>query len=165
MKSSVHSLLLCFAMAGATVCAASLATLLLGKALLRLSPAGAKLFYIIAALCLLLASLALVAAGFGFSLDWLGKFLHLTLSEGQRTAVLGLKALPVFGLIGIAAVVLLARMISSTQISVVQHIALTPVRCGLQEKTPALAAQPRALFAPRLPTASFCTVKVSSPAG
>jgi len=98
-------------MAGATVCAASLATLLLGKALLRLSPAGAKLFYIIAALCLLLASLALVAAGFGFSLDWLGKFLHLTLSEGQRTAVLGLKALPVFGLIGIAAVVLLARMV------------------------------------------------------
>ncbi len=98
-------------MVGAAVCAGCLAALLLGKALLRLSPTGAKLFYIIAALLLLHASMALVAAGFGFSLDWLGKFLHITLSEGQRAAVLGLKALPVLGGIGIVAAVLLARLV------------------------------------------------------
>ena len=98
-------------MVGAAVCAACLAGLLLGKALLRLSPAGAKLFYIIAALCLLHASMALVAAGFGYTLDWLGKFFHFTLSESQRTAVLGLKALPVLGGIGIVAAVLLARLV------------------------------------------------------
>ena len=98
-------------MVGAAVCAGCLAALLLGKALLRLSPTGAKLFYIIAALLLLHASMALVAAGFGFSLDWLGKFLRITLSESQRAAVLGLKALPVLGGIGIVAAVLLARLV------------------------------------------------------
>ena len=98
-------------MVGAAVCAGCLAALLLGKALLRLSPAGAKLFYIIAALLLLHASMALVAAGFGYTLDWLGKFLHITLSESQRAAVLGLKALPVLGGIGIVAAVLLARLV------------------------------------------------------
>lgn len=98
-------------MVGAAVCTACLAALLLGKALLRLPAAGAKLFYIIAALCLLHASMALVAAGFGYSLDWLGKFFHFTLTESQRAAVLGLKALPVLGGIGIAAAVLLARLV------------------------------------------------------
>ena len=98
-------------MVGAAVCTACLAALLLGKALLRLPVAGAKLFYIIAALCLLHASMALVAAGFGYTLDWLGKFFHFTLTESQRTAVLGLKALPVLGGIGIVAAVLLARLV------------------------------------------------------
>ena len=98
-------------MVGAAICAGCLAALLLGKALLRLTPAGAKLFYIIAALLLLHASMALVAAGFGYTLDWLGKFLHITLSESQRAAVLGLKALPVLGGIGIVAAVLLARLV------------------------------------------------------
>lgn len=98
-------------MFGAAVCAASLAALLLGKALLRLSPAGAKLFYIIMTLLVLLASIALVAAGFGYTLDALGKLLHITLSDSQRTAVLGLKALPVLGGIGIVAAVLLGRLV------------------------------------------------------
>lgn len=98
-------------MVGAAICAACLAALLLGKALLRLPVTGAKLFYIIAALCLLHASMALVASGFGYSLDWLGKFFHFTLSESQRTAVLGIKALPVLGGIGIVAAVLLARLV------------------------------------------------------
>ena len=110
----VIALLLCIPaadMVGAAVCAACLAALLLGKALLRLSPAGAKLFYIIAALCLLLASVTMLAASFGYTLDGLGKFLHITLSESQRAAVLGLKALPVLGGIGIVATVLLARLV------------------------------------------------------
>ena len=98
-------------MVGAAICAACLAGLLLGKALLRLSPVGAKLFYIIAALLLLHASMALVAAGFGYTLDGLGKLFHFTLSESQRAAVLGLKALPVLGGIGIVAAVLLARLV------------------------------------------------------
>lgn len=98
-------------MFGAATCAACLAALLLGKALLRLSPAGAKLFYLIMTLLVLLASISLVAAGFGYTLDVLGKLLHLTLSEGERAAVLGLKALPVLGGIGIVAAVLLARLV------------------------------------------------------
>ena len=98
-------------MVGAAICAACLAALLLGKALLRLSPVGAKLFYVITALLLLLASIALVAAGFGYTLDGIGKLLHFTLSESQRAAVLGLKALPVLGGIGIVAAVLLARLV------------------------------------------------------
>ena len=98
-------------MVGAAICTGSLAALLLGKALLRLTPAGAKLFYIIAALLLLHASMALVAAGFGYTLDWLGKLLHITLSESQRAALLGLKALPVLGGLGIVAAVLLARLV------------------------------------------------------
>ena len=98
-------------MVGAAICTACIAALLLGKALLRLAPAGAKLFYIIAALCLLHAGMALVAAGFGFSLDWLGRFFHFSLSESQRAAVLGLKALPVLGGLAIVAAVLLARLV------------------------------------------------------
>ena len=98
-------------MLGAAVCAASLAALLLGKALLRLSPAGAKLFYGIMTLLVLVTSIALVAAGFGYTLDALGKLVHLTLSESQRAAVLGLKALPVLGGIGIVAAVLLGRLV------------------------------------------------------
>lgn len=98
-------------MTGAAVCVACLAAPLLGKALLRLSATGAKLFYIIAALCLLHASMALLASGFGFSLDWLTKFLHLTLTDAQRATVLSLKALPVLGGLGIVAAVLLARLV------------------------------------------------------
>jgi len=98
-------------MVTAAICVACLAALPLGKALLRLSGAGAKLFYIIAALCLLHASMALLASGFGFSLDWLTKFLHLTLTYTQRATVLSLKALPVLGGLGIVAAVLLARLV------------------------------------------------------
>ena len=39
------------------------------------------------------------------------QFLRITLSESQRAAVLGLKALPVFGGIGIVAAVLLGRLV------------------------------------------------------
>lgn len=96
---------------GSALCIICLAAPLLGKALLRLSPLGSKLFYIIAALCLLHAGMALVASGFGFSLEWLGKFFHFSLDEQQRAAVLSLKALPVLGGICIAAAILLARLV------------------------------------------------------
>lgn len=88
-----------------------LAAPLLGKALLRLTGLGGRLFFIFAALCLLHAGMALTAAGFGPTLDWMGGFFKFTLTADQRAIVLGLKALPIIGVICIAAAVLLARMV------------------------------------------------------
>lgn len=88
-----------------------LAAPLLGKALLRLTGLGGRLFFIFAALCLLHAGMALTAAGFGPTLDWMGGFFKFTLTADQRAMVLGLKALPIIGVICIAAAILLARMV------------------------------------------------------
>ena len=176
-------------MVGAAICAGCLAALLLGKALLRLTPAGAKLFYIIAALLLLHASMALVAAGFGYTLDWLGKLLHITLSESQRAALLGLKALPVLGGLGIVAAVLLARLVRRnahggtsgslvlcTAIAIVlaqpaslmlmPQLEKTPeaqVKSLSAILTPAPAAAPAAPAAPATPAAPAATEAVPAP--
>lgn len=88
-----------------------LAAPLLGKALLRLTGLGGRLFFIFAALCLLHAGMALAAAGFGPTLDWMGGFFKFTLTADQREMVLGLKALPILGVICIVAAILLARMV------------------------------------------------------
>lgn len=88
-----------------------LAAPLLGKALLRLSGLGGRLFFIFAALCLLHAGMALTAAGFGPTLDWMGGFFKFSLSPEQREMVLGLKALPIIGSMCIVAAVLLSRMV------------------------------------------------------
>ncbi|MFT4301668.1 MAG: hypothetical protein QM579_07935 [Desulfovibrio sp.] len=88
-----------------------LAAPLLGKALLRLTGLGGRLFFIFAALCLLHAGMALAAAGFGPTLDWMGGFFKFTLTADQREMVLGLKALPILGVICIIAAILLARMV------------------------------------------------------
>lgn len=88
-----------------------LAAPLLGKALLRLTGLGGRLFFIFAALCLLHAGMALTAAGFGPTLDWMGGFFKFTLTADQREMVLGLKALPIIGVICIIAAILLARMV------------------------------------------------------
>lgn len=88
-----------------------LAAPLLGKALLRLSGLGGRLFFIFAALCLLHAGMALAAAGFGPTLDWMGGFFKFSLSPEQREMVLGLKALPIIGSMCIVAAVLLSRMV------------------------------------------------------
>lgn len=84
---------------------------LLGKALLRLTGLGGRLFFIFAALCLLHAGMAMVAAGFGPTLDWMGGFFKFTLTADQREMVLGLSALPILGVICIIAAILLARMV------------------------------------------------------
>lgn len=162
-------------MVGAAVCTACLAALLLGKALLRLPVAGAKLFYIIAALCLLHASMALVAAGFGYTLDWLGKFFHFTLTESQRTAVLGLKALPVLGGIGIVAAVLLARLVrrgahggtsgSLVMCAIIAVVLAQPASLMLMpqlEKTP--EAQVKSLSAILAPAAPAVAAPAAAPA-
>lgn len=93
------------------VCLACLVAPLLGKALLRLPHLGSRLFYLIAALCLLHAGMALVAAGFGFSLDWMARFFSWPLSPEQREMILGLKALPVLGTLCLLAAVAMTRFI------------------------------------------------------
>lgn len=93
------------------VCLACLAAPLLGKALLRLPHLGSRLFYLIAALCLLHAGMALVAASFGFSLDWMARFFSWPLSPEQREMILGLKALPVLGTLCLLAAVAMTRFI------------------------------------------------------
>lgn len=93
------------------VCLACLVASLLGKALLRLPHLGSRLFYLIAALCLLHAGMALVAAGFGFSLDWMARFFSWPLSPEQRQMILGLRALPVLGVLCLLAAVAMTRFI------------------------------------------------------
>lgn len=88
-----------------------LAAPLLGKALLRLPHLGSRLFYLIAALCLLHAGLALTAAGFGLSLDWMARFFSHPLSPEQREMILGITALPVLGVLCVLAAVALTRFI------------------------------------------------------
>ena len=93
------------------VCLACLTAPLLGKALLRLPHLGSRLFYLIAALCLLHAGMALVAAGFGFSLDWMARFFSWPLSPEQREMILSLRALPVLGALCLLAAVAMTRFI------------------------------------------------------
>lgn len=102
-------------MQGVAVALACLAAPLLGKALLRLSHPGSRLFYLVAALCLLHAGLALTAAGFGFSLDWMARFFSYPLSTEQRETILGLRALPVLGALCLLATVALTRFIRRDQ--------------------------------------------------
>ncbi|MGE9985163.1 glycosyltransferase family 39 protein [Desulfovibrio sp. SGI.169] len=98
-------------MQGVAVALACLAAPLLGKALLRLPHLGSRLFYLIAALCLLHAGLALMAAGFGFSLDWMARFFSHPLTPEQREMILGLRALPVLGALCLLAAVAMTRFI------------------------------------------------------
>ncbi|MDD4702516.1 MAG: hypothetical protein PHI96_09875 [Desulfovibrio sp.] len=84
---------------------------LLGKALLGLTGLGGRLFFIFAALCLLHAGMALAAAGFGPTLDWMSGFFKFPLTAEHRETILGLSALPILGVMCIIAAILLARMV------------------------------------------------------
>ena len=84
---------------------------LLGKALLRLSPLGSRFFYLVVALLLLHAGMAMTAAGFSTSLEWMNKAFTLGLSDELRNAILSLKSLPVIGGGCILLAVLLARLV------------------------------------------------------
>lgn len=95
--------------ATAALCLACLAAPLLGKAVLRLSPVGGKLFRWLAALILLLAGLALAAAGFSFSLNWIAGLLRVSLAPEAVAALAGLTGLPILGGVCLLAAVLLAR--------------------------------------------------------
>lgn len=95
---------------GAALCLAALAAPLLGKAVVRLSGTGNRLFALITALLFLHVGMALAAAHFGFTLDRMTQMLRFTLDPSLREALLGLTALPVLGGLCIIAALILARL-------------------------------------------------------
>ena len=88
-----------------------LLAVLLGRSLERLSSLGSRFFYIIVALLLLHAGLALSACAFGFSLEWLVALTSLPLTPDQQAQVLSLSGLPVLGVLCIIMAVLLFRFV------------------------------------------------------
>lgn len=98
------------ASSGAALCLAALASPLLGKAVVRLSGTGSRIFALVTALLLLHAGMALAATHFGFTLDRMAQMLRLTLDPSLREALLGLTALPVLGGLCIVAALILARL-------------------------------------------------------
>lgn len=94
--------------AGPLLC---LLAILLGRALLRLTDLGSRIFFLVAALLFLHAGMALTACGFTVTLNWLVNFTSLNLSPEQRDMVSQLSGLPVLGILGILCAVILARLV------------------------------------------------------
>ncbi|MBE6441937.1 MAG: hypothetical protein E7022_06335 [Desulfovibrio desulfuricans] len=94
----------------AALCIAGLAAPLLGKALLRLPPLGARLFHCIAALCLLCAGALLTALYFEAGRNALRAVAQLPLTDAQQAALSDLTGLPVLGGLCIVAALAAARM-------------------------------------------------------
>ena len=88
-----------------------LLAILLGRALLRLSDLGSRIFYLVVALLFLHAGMALTACGFGVTLDWLVNFTSLKLTPEQQQIVLKLSGLPVLGILGILCAVTVTRLV------------------------------------------------------
>lgn len=88
-----------------------LLAILLGRALLRLTDLGSRIFFLVVALLFLHAGMALTACGFTVTLDWLVNFTSLTLTPEQREVVSHLSGLPVLGILGILCAVILARLV------------------------------------------------------
>lgn len=88
-----------------------LLAILLGRALLRLSDLGSRIFYLVVALLFLHAGMALTACGFGITLDWLVNFTSLKLTPEQQAIVLQLSGLPVLGILGILCAVTVTRLV------------------------------------------------------
>lgn len=88
-----------------------LLAILLGRALLRLSDLGSRIFFLVVALLFLHAGMALTACGFSLTLDWLVNFTSLHLTPEQREVVAQLSGLPVLGILGILCAVVLARLV------------------------------------------------------
>lgn len=88
-----------------------LLAILLGRALLRLSDLGSRIFYLVVALLFLHAGMALTACGFGVTLDWLVNFTSLKLTPEQQQTVLKLSGLPVLGILGILCAVTVTRLV------------------------------------------------------
>lgn len=88
-----------------------LLAILLGRALLRLTDLGSRIFFLVVALLFLHAGMALTACGFTVTLDWLVNFTSLTLTPEQREVVSQLSGLPVLGILGILCAVILARLV------------------------------------------------------
>lgn len=94
--------------AGPLLC---LLAILLGRALLRLSDLGSRVFYLVVALLFLHAGMALTACGFNVTLDWLVNFTSLKLTPEQQRMVLQLNGLPVLGILGILCAVTVTRLV------------------------------------------------------
>lgn len=94
--------------AGPLLC---LLAILLGRALLRLSDLGSRIFYLVVALLFLHAGMALTACGFSVTLDWLVNFTSLKLTPEQQRMVLQLNGLPVLGILGILCAVTVTRLV------------------------------------------------------
>lgn len=88
-----------------------LLAILLGRALLRLSDLGSRIFYLVVALLFLHAGMALTACGFSVTLDWLVNFTSLKLTPEQQRMVLQLNGLPVLGILGILCAVTVTRLV------------------------------------------------------
>lgn len=88
-----------------------LLAILLGRALLRLSDLGSRIFYLVVALLFLHAGMALTACGFSVTLDWLVNFTSLKLTPEQQQIVLKLSGLPVLGILGILCAVTVTRLV------------------------------------------------------
>lgn len=84
------------AAAMALVC---LAAPLLGKAFVNLSPAGNRFFFLLVALFLIIAGVAVLAASFPFSQHWLLAILPVTPPEVLPRTALSIKLLPLMGAI------------------------------------------------------------------
>lgn len=131
-----------------------LLAILLGRALLRLSDLGSRIFFLVVALLFLHAGLALTACGFTVTLDWLVRFTSLSLTPEQREIVTQLSGLPVLGILGILCAVILARLVRrgwpggalliSTLLACVlaqpAHLLLTP-QLGAQPSVPLPSAE------------------------
>lgn len=134
--------------ASSVVALICLAAPLLGRALLRLSKLGSRIFYLFAALCLLHAGMALAAAGFGPSLEWLARFFSHSLTPEQREMILGLYALPILGAVCLVAAIALTRFTRREQpggaLMVCALFAAVLAQPAALLLTPELAAIPKA---------------------
>jgi 4-amino-4-deoxy-L-arabinose transferase-like glycosyltransferase len=94
---------------GMMIC--SLAALLLGKALLRLSDSGSRLFYLLVVFCLLVTAAGVTALSFSLSRDWLAQAFHLIFPPEFPDD----PALPGIGLCCLAAAFVLVRFTDLTR--------------------------------------------------
>lgn len=136
---------------------ACIAAPLLGKALLRLSPLGSRFLYLVVALLFLHAGMAIAAAGFETSLNWMDSLFSMGLTAENRAFLLGLEGLPLIGGGCILLAILLTRFTrrsapAGALLACVLGIALL-AQPAMLSLLPSLAAQPKARLS-TLPTAA-----------
>ena len=95
---------------GAALCMASVAAPLLGKALLRLPPAGCRLFHAIAGLFLACVGIVLIALYFDGGRQTLVDMTHIPLTDAQSAVLAALTGLPVLGGLCLVAALAVLRM-------------------------------------------------------
>lgn len=94
---------------------ACLAAPLLGKAFIRLSGTGVRFFYLITAVILFLAGVALLALNFSFSQEIILNLLPCEITPKYKNMLLNLPALPLMGAICVAASLIMIRFITANR--------------------------------------------------